>query len=301
MTNPKILILIGPCAAGKSTWALDYVLNNPSWLRVNRDDFRLMLKNQSLCDAKIENLITELSKDVIKRALAKRLNVIIDNTHLNQKYIDEIVTEFKYLADIDYRIFDISVDKAVERDRNRLRPLGEKVIKKMFKKYKSFLGIFDYRTYKKQTKPLITPNFSSTKDNAVIFDIDGTLALMHDNRGPFDWDKVNTDLVNSIVVEQIDFHIRKNRKVILLSGREALARTKTIEWLNTHNIYYDALYMRETNDNRKDSIVKLELYKKHIEPLYNVLCVYDDRLQVLDTWYKEGLFTFNVNQGNYIF
>lgn len=301
MSNQQILILIGPSAAGKTTWALDFVSSNKDWVRVNRDDFRLMLKDQQMCDAKVENLITDLVNDVIKRALSKRLNVLIDNTHLNVKYIKEIVEEFKYLADINYRIFDISLDKAIERDSNRLRPLGDKVIKKIYKKYKSFLDIFDYKSYKKQPKPIIQPDFNSDKEDAVVFDIDGTLALMYDNRGPFDWDKVTTDLPNRIVIEQIEFHKSKGRKIILLSGRDTSARIKTEQWLNTHNIYCDALYMRKEDDNRKDSIVKLELYNEYIRDKYNVLCIYDDRLQVLDTWYKEGLFTFNVNQGNYIF
>ena len=117
--NLKILILVGIPASGKSTWSSDYVRRNPDWVRVNRDDFRKMLKNAQVCEPKIEDMVTDLMKATITKCLMRKLNVIIDNTNLKQKYINDFIETFKYDADIDYRVFDISIDKAIERDNNR--------------------------------------------------------------------------------------------------------------------------------------------------------------------------------------
>ena len=58
--NLKLLILIGIPGSGKSTWAKDYVKYNDNWVRVNRDDFRDMLKTSQVCENKIEDMITKL-------------------------------------------------------------------------------------------------------------------------------------------------------------------------------------------------------------------------------------------------
>ena len=131
-------------------------------------------------------------------------------------------------------------------------------------------------------------------------DIDGTIAHMG-NRGPFDWGKVFGDDLNRIVSEHITFHVKEGRKIIMLSGRDSSCRKETQDWLEFYGLPYDELHMRPAGDFRKDTIIKREIYNNEIKNNYNVLCVYDDRLSVLDMWNKEGLFTFNVNQGNQSF
>jgi predicted kinase len=58
----EVLVLIGIPGSGKSTWAKDFVSNNSDWIRVNRDDFRDMLKTSQTCENKIEDMITGLVK-----------------------------------------------------------------------------------------------------------------------------------------------------------------------------------------------------------------------------------------------
>ena len=300
-SNLKILILIGIPASGKSTWAKDYVRRNADWIRVNRDDFRKMLKNAQVCEPKIEDLITSLVNDTISKSLMKKQNVIVDNTNLKERYINDIIKEFSHSADIDYRVFDISLDKAIERDEARDPKVGEGVIKKMFKDYKNLVDSFGFQPItKSEHRPQIVPDFKSGLPDAVIFDIDGTLALMK-NRGPFDWMKVDRDDVNEIVKEQVGFHKSLGRKIIVVSGRDESCREITENWMEVYGIEYDEFFMRPVDDVRKDTLIKKEIYENEIEGKYNLLAVYDDRLQVLDMWYKQGIFTFNVNQGNISF
>lgn len=299
--NLKILILIGIPASGKSTWAKEYVRKHANYVRVNRDDFRSMLKDAAMCENKIEDMITSLTFKVIESALMKRLNVIVDNTNLKRKYIDEIVERFKYQADIDYQVFDVSLNKAIERDNSREAKVGEGVIRKMYESYKVLIDSFDFQPVKKiEQRPVVIPDFNSELEDAVVFDIDGTLALMG-KRGPFDWKRVYFDDVNDIVAEQVNFHKSLGRKIILVSGRDEVCRKETQDWLEFYNIHFDELYMRPKDDQRKDTIVKREIYETHLQDKYNVLCVYDDRLQVLEMWNNLGIFAFNVNQGQIIF
>ncbi len=301
MKKLEILILIGIPGSGKSTWAKDFVRNNSDWIRVNRDDFRDMLKTSQTCENKIEDMITGLVSDVISSSLSRKLNVIVDNTNLKIKYINAIIEEFKYSANINYRVFDISKDKAIERDRNRDKKVGALVINKMYKDYKILADSFDFQPVNKiERRPNIIPDFESKLKDVVIFDIDGTLALMG-KRGPFDWMKVYKDDINEIVSEQVEFHRSKGREIFVVTGRDEVCRKVTEEWLELYGIEYDKLFMRPKNDYRKDTLIKKEIYENEIVGKYNLLTVYDDRLSVCKTWHNLGVFVFTVNQGLFEF
>lgn len=277
------------------------MFKNQDYVRVNRDYFRLMLRNERMCTPKIEGMISEMQNEAIYHALYNKLNVIVDNTHVKVKYINELIDEFKYHADIDYQVFDISLEKAIERDNNREAKVGEEVIKRMYNDYKILLDSFNFQPVRKVIKPIIAPIFNTYLPNCVVFDLDGTLAHMNYKRGPFEWDAVDRDSVNEIVKEQVLFHKNAGRVIIILSGRDSTAMELSKEWLEFYGIPYDHIFMRAKDDIRKDNIIKKELYEENIKDKFNVLAIYDDRLQVLDMWYKEGLFTFNVNQGQKLY
>lgn len=292
-----VKILIGIPACGKSTYAKDFIKKNEGWVIISRDSFRYMLKNVGYCEPKIENLITDLMNITVVKSLCKNLNVILDNTHVKETYINEAIKLVEHYADVEYLTFDVPLNTCIERDKLREKSVGEEVIKKMHKDYEYLKNNFHWNPVKKKkNRPVLTPNFISKLPDAVIFDIDGTLAIMG-NRSPYEWHKVDVDLVNTIVAEQVSFHKSKGRKVILLSGRDSSCREMTEDWLVKQGIKYDEFYMRKENDMRKDNLIKKELYEKNIKGRLNVLCVYDDRLQVVTEWYKLGIFCFNVNQG----
>lgn len=294
--NLKITILIGVPASGKSTWSKDYIRNNADTVRVNRDDFRLMLKSAQMTEPKIEDMITTLVDATITQSLLRKCNVLVDATNLKVGYIKSFVEKFKYSADIDYRVFDISIEKALERDAKREATVGEAVIKKMYKDFKILMDSFDFQPVIKTDRKHLTPNFESKLEDAVIFDIDGTLALMG-KRGPFDWDDVYKDSINEIVSEQLAFHKSKGRKILVVTGRDGVCRKVTEDWLDLHELEYDEMFMRPNDDYRKDTAIKKEIYLNEIKDKYNVLAVYDDRLQVIRTWFELGLYVFTVNQG----
>lgn len=133
----------------------------------------------------------------------------------------------------------------------------------------------------------------------VLCDLDGTLCL-HDGRGPFDYDKCNTDLVNKPIRELLWAMAgdENPKDIIYLSGREEIARSKSEAWLRDNKCPVGPLYMRSKGDYRKDTIVKLELFEANIRGRFNVLCVFDDRPSILRMWRELGLTTLQVGDGH---
>jgi len=135
------------------------------------------------------------------------------------------------------------------------------------------------------------------KQKTIIVDIDGTLAHMN-GRGPFDWDYVDKDtcdeLVKGIVYSLADGN---DYKVILVSGRSDICLEKTVNWLLDNKIYYYKLFMRPDGDFRPDTELKEEIYKKFIEPNYEVVAVFDDRPKVIAKWRELGLRVIDVGNG----
>lgn len=299
MKDLTVKILIGIPGSGKSTWSSDFVQKNSGWIRVGRDDFRFMFKNQGFCENKVEGFITDVVNKTILDALARGFNVIIDNTNLKESYINDFIKLVINIAKVEFMIFDISLDKAIERDKNRERTVGEEVINRMYKSYKILVDSFDTSTRPKTIKKYINPKLDPNKENVILCDIDGTLAHMNGKRGPFDWNKVDRDDLDEIVAERLRKHNKLGEKVILVSGRDESSRKLTEEWLSFYEIPYHSLLMRPKDDWRKDTLIKKEIYENHIKPNYNTLFVYDDRDSVCAMWRSIGVKVFQVEPGNF--
>lgn len=131
---------------------------------------------------------------------------------------------------------------------------------------------------------------------ALICDIDGTLAHMGE-RSPYDWHRVSEDTVDQIVIDILRHF--DDRVIILVSGRDESCRDITQQWLSDNRVPFQHLYMRPANDNRKDTIIKQELYDNYIKDKFNVQFVLDDRNQVVDMWRQNGLKCLQVAEGDF--
>lgn len=290
--------MVGLPASGKTTLAMEMVRADERCVHVARDDFRYMLRGVGYCPRE-EDLITQAFNATVKAALVAGRDVVVDNTHCKLSYLNEGLAEVRHYADSAVRYVPVDLETAVARDAARERSVGRAVIERMHEQLSGWAEGFDFsRTYPREPRPLVTSRRSDVTTNAVIFDIDGTLANMG-KRSPYDWGRVGIDSPNGPVVERALEHERIGDLIIVMSGRDEESRDATREWLLRHGIPFDELHMRPNGDNRKDSVVKRELYEKHVDGRgLNILAVYDDRLQVLRMWHELGLFTFNVNQGN---
>ena len=144
------------------------------------------------------------------------------------------------------------------------------------------------------------------KEIAIMCDLDGTLALKHKDRTWYDASTCDVDIVNMPVHEVLSQFIEQYH-IIFCSGREEKYREPTLKFLNkafddfsfieNHDF---SLFMRDTDDFRKDSIVKRELFINNVQSKWKVLFVLDDRQQVVDMWRDEcGLTCFQVAKGDF--
>ncbi len=139
----------------------------------------------------------------------------------------------------------------------------------------------------------------SAKPSAVIVDIDGTLAIITD-RNPYSHHGVLKDKPNVPVIDVARALASAGHTLVIVSGRSELAREDTELWLARHlGVPFEGPFMRAADDDRKDAIIKKELYKARIGPIYQVLCVLDDRDQVVRMWRAMGLTCLQVAEGNF--
>ena len=285
-----ILVMQGIPSSGKSTYAKKFVGDYPSYVRVCRDDLRRMRGKYWVPNQ--EGMISAWEDHCVEEAL-KEHNVIIDATNLNPKTISKWeALAHKFGAKIEYHMMETSLEDCVARDALRGDEMvGEKVIHEFYNKYMVY-NLKDKKVEKVSQNPDLP--------KAIIVDLDGTLCI-HNGRGPFEYDKCDTDLPNTPVILVVDrFSNRvQNYHVIFLSGREDSCREKTVIWLSTQGFSGFHLYMRKTGDHRKDCIIKKEIFDAEIKDKYYVEFCLDDRKQVVDLWRSMGLTCLQVAEGNF--
>jgi predicted kinase len=298
----KLIMCKGLPGSGKSTWAANqveqsYKDKNPmtpaTHVVVNKDSIRRQLESTGWTwSPKNEKEVENIRDNNIKTFLKMNLTVISDDTNLAPKHEKQLrKLAMEACAEFEVKSFlHVPIETCIERDSKRegKARVGEKVILDMHNKY---LGSFVMTPYE--------PDNSLSR--AIICDLDGTLCI-HKDRGPFDYDKCDTDLVNQPIWEILWAMYHKGYEVVYLSGREDTAKPKTLQWLHAHNCpggSYPNLYMRPAKDFRKDSIVKYELFDNNVRNRWRVDFVLDDRNQVVEMWRKLGLTCLQVAPGDF--
>ena len=143
----------------------------------------------------------------------------------------------------------------------------------------------------------------------IVFDIDGTLANVDHRRHwvaskPKNWAAWNAAMDRDTVYEDIRWMLDQfvadgTPRIVLCSGRGSETRAVTQKWLKDNGIYYDALYMRAAKDNRKDSIVKVELLHDIQRDYAWPWLWVDDRQQVVDAVREAGVRVLQVAPGDF--
>jgi hypothetical protein len=149
----------------------------------------------------------------------------------------------------------------------------------------------------------------------VIFDLDGTLALIDQRRilagvngkkinwkvffdpKNIDLDQPNVDVINTFhVFQQAGFNM------VIFSGRGSQTKDATIKWLDKFGIKPDVLKMRPIDSYTPDDILKKDwLDDLSIDGVKinkdDIHCVFDDRDKVVKMWRDIGLSCFQVAPG----
>jgi predicted kinase len=206
----KILLLKGLPASGKSTFAKE-LARQSDWKRVNKDDIRAMADDSKWSKAN-EKLVIEWRDMLIWNSLANGYSVVVDDTNLHPKHLErmhQIAREFSgNKVEVEEKFFDVSVEECIKRDLGRNNSVGEKVIRTM---YNQFVN--------SSQAPYVAPLEAT---DAIIVDIDGTLAHMND-RSPYDASKYSEDTADPTIVEMVNLYrdyFGDELSVIICSGRD---------------------------------------------------------------------------------
>ena len=289
MNTQYVMLTIGISASGKTTEVKKLINSdkNPrGFINVNRDDLRFSLFGaSSWADYKFskakEKFITECQMGMGLKAINSGKNLIVSDTNLSER----TRTKWKLFCEehkVEYRewVIDTPVEECQKRNALRANGIPPNAI---YEQHKKFVDQFGEK-YEPSTR----------LPNAIVVDIDGTLAHMDGQRKPYDWKLVGKDRPDWDVIDFVGMNYKEGSRVIVLSGRDSICRAETEEWLDTNSVLYHELFMREEGDHRKDTVIKKELFDNHIKDNYNVVLCIDDRPCMVDMWNDLGIKTWAV-------
>ncbi len=297
MTKPQLMIYRGLPGSGKTYHALREIWAHKDCgvmvARVNRDDIRTQ---NGLLHGENEDFVTSIHRAQISAALNQGLWTICDDTNLNPRFtksLAELAVSCGAEVVYDDSFLDVPVEECIRRDKNRPDSVGEVVINRMNTQLQANLRNGKLPQPELSQRPVIVPYVRIGHNRpAYIVDIDGTLAI-NNGRSFYDMSRVGEDGFDGLVARVVQA-LGTDSEIILMSGRNECARQATIDWLNIFEFGFDELFMRADDDNRRDDVVKQELFDHHVRNKYNVLGVFDDRPIVTRMWRALGLTVFQV-------
>jgi tRNA uridine 5-carbamoylmethylation protein Kti12 len=140
----KIILCRGIQGSGKTTWAKQWVLEDPEHrVRFNNDDIRNMLGKYWVTSR--EHLVSDIKKDFMVSAMEFGYDIVVDNMNFNPKeieYYENLVDStlgYMNCYSLEYKDFFIPLEVCIERDSKRENPIGEEVIRKTYERYKSII------------------------------------------------------------------------------------------------------------------------------------------------------------------
>jgi predicted kinase len=301
----KVILTVGCPGSGKSFWAKQEVAKNPlNWCRISNDDLRNSF-NGYVFSGDYEKFISDTRHFLIREALKRDLNIIIDNCNTNKRHW-EMTCKIAKEANKDIQVFTkhFYADLEICLERNAKREGTAKVPEEAVKKFFKELGGTQFKfarekveIFKKRDK--IAERFvepmkqDANLPKCVIYDLDGTMCNIA-HRNPYDASKCDKDLPNEHVVNLCKMMYETGHKVFFFSGRDDIHMEMTKEWLDKHFGYPYELSMRETGNKEDDRSLKERFFNTHIKDKFNCKMWCDDRLKVCQFVHEAGLPLFRV-------
>lgn len=154
----KIILCRGIQGSGKSTWAKQWVLEDPEHrVRFNNDDIRNMLGKYWVTSR--EHLVSDIKDAFMRKSILSGYDIVIDNMNLNPKEVEyykkyiianndtveemraagTLMPEDDILYELEFKDFFIPLQECIERDSKRENPIGAKIITDTYNKYKHII------------------------------------------------------------------------------------------------------------------------------------------------------------------
>lgn len=135
---------------------------------------------------------------------------------------------------------------------------------------------------------------------AIVIDIDGSIADcdwrsdMRDSSWDAFYQASAFDDAFGSVVDMVNSLYEAGWPIVCCTGRPEKWRSLTMQWLVRWNVNVGELLMRPDGDYRPAPLVKVELVRNRFGDFSKVLCVFDDRDDVIDAFREVGVTAFQV-------
>ena len=155
--------------------------------------------------------------------------------------------------------------------------------------------------------------YSYIMKNTIIFDLDGTIALVDKRRevsklpdGKMNWKEwfnpsnIKLDELNEPVIKMAQLFAENGFNIVIFSGRSDRTKYSTRSWLSQNKVPFNKLVMRphKTKNFAPDDILKKDMLDKYVD-IDDVFLVVDDRDKVVKMWRSLGLPVFQVADGDF--
>lgn len=155
-----LLVLQGLPASGKSTYAVNWVNEDPEHrLRINQDSIRRMFGKYWLEDKiqlkKRESIISNITMELLKHSMFNQFDIVLDNMNLNSKILGTIENYVNYfnikytdlqVYKIEYKLFKEPLQTLIDRDSKRDISVGANVITNLYNIYYDIVNCTDSNT-----------------------------------------------------------------------------------------------------------------------------------------------------------
>lgn len=144
----------------------------------------------------------------------------------------------------------------------------------------------------------------STKQKAIIVDIDGTISNNVTGRPWFGKGAAEGMLLDEPYINIMDlidaYAYLYKLEVLILTGRHKGKETDaTIDWLHKNSFNYDRLFSRDLNDYSKTFEYKEKVYEEQIKPNYDVVMVFEDNNSCVQMFRGKGLTVMQPQNSDY--
>ena len=303
----KLILTRGIQGSGKSTWARKWVEEDPEHrIRINNDDIRNMLGVYWVTSR--EGLVTDIKKRTAQYAMYRNYDIVADNMNLNPKEIkfwedlvyvhNETVENNSELKDkydsyeIEFKDFFIPLEECIRRDAMRPNPIGEKVIRDTWRRYKHFIQTSEVERYVNNLKRY------EGKPKCIVIDMDSTVCFNMSKRpwyGEGAAEGMVDDVPNTGVCDIIR-QLQEQYLIVVATGRDTSQEEVTKQWLARQGINADEFYFRTNGDYRKGVEIKKEEITAILEK-YDIVAIFEDCEPIVQMYRDMGLTVLQPNKG----
>ena len=248
-----------------------------------------------------EPLVSEIKQSVVINAMSRGYDIVIDNMNLNPKEVkfwqdivhnNEVNPISKYLYEIEFKDFFISLEECIRRDAVRPNPIGEKVIRETWNRYKHFIQTTLVEDYVNNLRKY------TGKPKCIVIDMDSTMCFNTTKRPWFGngaAEEMANDVPNTGMCDIVR-QLQEQYLVIVATGRDTTQAEVTKQWLSKQGINVDEFYFRTNKDYRKGVEVKKEQINAILEK-YDIVAIFDDCEPIVNMYRDMGLTVLQPNKG----